>query len=459
MICLNDGIAFHLGARLVAAVLGDDLQERRRGRPFAVRTSRARSGTSRRGTTRTRSPVGDRSSTPSPPGARAPRAAAPRPHRVVRPTVAFELGEPRLEDPTRSRMPAAIGPALVVTIPVAHRDVAAGQAGHVAPAARGQLRRGRPAVARRADRLRRPPRPAPRRATSGRWEIAATASSCSVASSARGRAPDGPRKGLDTLDGRLVGASGRRPTAGPRTGPAVRRRSRSSRDPPSGGRRRTAARARSRAPRSPTFVLATSVITASWRERRPPRAGQLVELREADRRGAGEDDEVGAVDGGLGAWLPPRRSSPSRAAVGGPVTRSATRRDAGDRRRRRATLAECAGDGSADQTRTRGARSASARVSQPAGPAGGLRRRARSAVRPRCAVDRRSAARAPSSAGRARRAGSSGVAARAVRVAAARGSGTPRTAGSAAPPRTATRAARPYRSGDHTTSRRDAARW
>ena len=290
MICLKDRVALHRGARLEAAVA----RRRRRGTPsrpsvrspYQPRVVRARTA---RGTTRTRSSVAPlidavasrRSRACPQPVARSPRSSGP--------PDALEVGQPcRRGRPERSRIRAAMAGGVGDDDPGAHRHVAARQAGHVAPAARGKLRGRRPV--RRASARSAPATASTSAAatTSGRWLDPGDGLVVRGGGHAERSRAARPAQGLRPRStAAVVGGRARRPTVDRRTGPrcdgAVAGRLATR---PSDGRRRTAARAPSARATMAALVLATSVIDGVRREGRPPRTGELVELGQADRRAA-----------------------------------------------------------------------------------------------------------------------------------------------------------------------------
>ena len=249
-----------------------------------------------RGTTSTCSPVLAHAQSPLD----AATAARPQPVPDARPCPPpLEVGEPPVED--LADVPQARGDrgafVTAIPVPISTSPRASRVMLSQPPAARptpAASRAGRSTRARdRLDERR-------RRATSGRWLIAATARSCRRRPSGATRAPQAAASAStrDVAGGVLGRDDDPRPV---REQAGVRRlEPRAARGRPSGARRRTAGRASPASATMAPFVLATSVMTASG-ARAGAAARRGPEQVEAVERRRGEDDEVGPVDRGLRA--------------------------------------------------------------------------------------------------------------------------------------------------------------
>ena len=205
------------------------------------------SGRTSRGTTRTCSSTAGRS--PGAPSRRASRAAMAA---SSGPPAARARRATRRSRSRRSRSRAAIGRPVGRRDRRAHRRVAAGETGHVAPARRRQVVRRRPVRPRRTAGRPATASTSAAATTSGRWLIAATAASWAAASITTGRAPQAAASDATAADIGRARRRARHETQGrPRTGRRSPHRSRPRPGRPSGGRRRTAADARRRARRAP----------------------------------------------------------------------------------------------------------------------------------------------------------------------------------------------------------------
>ncbi len=275
------------------------------------------------------------------------RRAAPRWRVLVRARRPLEVDEPARRGRPAGRAAGGDRRRVRRRDRRAHRDVAAGQPGHVAPARRRQVVRLRPVRPRVAARRR---HGLDERGRDDERQVADRGDHrrrAPPASSRTGRAPQAAAS--DSTRGHIGRASpprpARAPTAGPRTGPPSPRRSRPPPGRPSGGRRRTAGWCASAA-RDELPLRARHVGDDRTRDQRPgPRPGERVE------RDRGSPRRVRR-----GPRARPRPGRPGRSRRPGPARRPRAR---GRRRRRsgssrpgpsrRARPDERAGDRSADQ--------------------------------------------------------------------------------------------------------------